>query len=101
MLRKCSTQEKQQGIKHESLPTTPGKSGERHQIPTKGILQKLSSAAKIIKSKESLEDGHSPDEPKETWGLKTLSPGDSLVVQWLGLCAFTAEVPGFDPWLGN
>ena len=30
-------------------------------------------------------------------------PRNSLVVQWLGLGAFTARAqgPGFDPWLGN
>ena len=26
---------------------------------------------------------------------------DFLVVQWLGLRAFTAKDPGFDPWSGN
>ena len=31
MLRKCSTWENKQGIKHKSLSTAPGKSGERHQ----------------------------------------------------------------------
>ena len=27
--------------------------------------------------------------------------GNSLVVQWLGLCPLIAEGPGFNPWLGN
>ena len=27
--------------------------------------------------------------------------GDSLVVQWLGLCASKEAQPGFDPWPGN
>ena len=27
--------------------------------------------------------------------------GNSLVVQWLGLCVFTAKSPGFDPLSGN
>ena len=29
------------------------------------------------------------------------SLGNSLVVQLLGLCTFTAEGNGFNPWLGN
>ena len=29
------------------------------------------------------------------------SKENSLVAQWLGLCASTAEDTGFDPWLGN
>ena len=33
--------------------------------------------------------------------LKMLPAGNSLVVQWLGLGAFTAGGPGFNPCSGN
>ena len=33
--------------------------------------------------------------------IKTKASGNSLVVQWLGLCAFTAEGPGSIPGQGT
>ena len=33
--------------------------------------------------------------------LRMQGTGNSLAIQWLGLDAFTAEGPGFSPWLGN
>ena len=36
-----------------------------------------------------------------TPNLKKKKPGDSLVVQWLGLCAFTAKGPGSTPGQGT
>ena len=35
------------------------------------------------------------------WGTKTPVFGNSLAVQWLGLCTFTAEVPGSTPGWGT
>ena len=33
--------------------------------------------------------------------IKKFTNGNSLAVQWLGLCAFTDEDCWFDPWSGN
>ena len=39
--------------------------------------------------------------PPVSGSIKIQKPGTSLAVQWLGLCAFTAEGPGFIPGQGT
>lgn len=101
---KCSTQETQWGIKHESLPTTAGKSGEGHQTDfNPGHSAKALSHCQDNQKQGKLGRLSQPRWTKGNIRIKSLESWGFLgsPVGLVRTLCFHCWGPGFDPWLAN